>query len=289
MSDWLAILKAYVDTLETIVGTEGGIALADKLTAARAALLDEITAGRMSELDAANIPADIDTLLARVTAAVALASVCTEARLAELDAANIPTDLATITAYVDELETRLSAVRAGYLDELGPTNVPADIDTLLARVTAAVALASVCTEARLAELDAANIPADTDPKVMGRSQIFEKSITSAANAGDITVATITTQPCLIESVVIHADTAQTADMTSCGVFGGAGKVITFISANDATQANLDAADKQVAWVGAVRLAATKTIVISLVGTGATAVDLTIVVKYRACASGGYLG
>ncbi|MBA7658968.1 hypothetical protein ES703_66931 [subsurface metagenome] len=138
------------------------------------------------------------------------------------------------------------------------------------------------------ETDVANIDADVDPKVMGRSQIFEKSITSAANVGDVTVATITTQPCQIESIVIHADAAQTGDMTSCGVFGGAGKVITFIAAADAVQANLDAEDKQVAWTGAVRLAATKTIVISLVGTGATAVDLTIIIKYRACVSGGYL-
>jgi hypothetical protein len=77
-------------------------------------------------------------------------------------------------------------------------------------------------------------------------------------------------------------------MTSCGIFGGAGKVITFISAADAIQANLNAADKQIGWSGVVRLAATKTIVISLVGTGATAVNLTIVVKYRASVSGGYL-
>jgi len=329
-----AILGNPAQTFLAMIGYEGATALANKLTATRAALLDEITAGRMSELDAgnipadidtlltrlsavragyldnlsagavalasvctaarlgeldaANIPADIDTLLSRVTAAVALASVCTEARLAELDAANIPTDLATITAYVDELETRLTAVRAGYLDELGPTNVPADIDTLLSRVTAAVALASVCTEARLAELDAANIPADTHPRVMGRTQIFERSVTSAANAGDVIVATVFTQPCLIESIVIYADAAQTADMTSCGIFGGAGKVITFISAADAVQANLNAADKQVAWTGAVRLAATKEIVISLVGTGATAVDLTVTFTYRACVSGGYL-
>ncbi len=54
MPDWLAILKAYVDSLETIVGTEGGVALADKLTAARA--------GYLNELSAANIPTDIDGL-----------------------------------------------------------------------------------------------------------------------------------------------------------------------------------------------------------------------------------
>ena len=122
----------------------------------------------------------------------------------------------------------------------------------------------------------------------GVAQTFELSVTSAANVGDVTIATITDQPCLIESVVIHADTVQPAHMTSCGVFGGASKVITFIAAADASQADLDAIDKQVYWEGRVRLAATKTIVISLAGTGTDAVDLTITVKYRACVNGGYL-
>jgi hypothetical protein len=174
------------------------------------------------------------------------------------------------------LANKLTAARALLLDRLALLAAGGAGELTAGRVT------------NLDELGAANIPADTDPKVMGRTQIFEKSITSAANAGDVTVATITDQPCQIESVIIHADAAQTADMTSCGIFGGAGKVITFISAADAVQANLNAADKQVGWIGVVRLAATKTIVISLVGTGATAVDLTIVIKYRACASGGYL-
>ena len=40
-----------------------------QVTAARAALLDQITALRMAELDAANLPADVDTLLARLSAA----------------------------------------------------------------------------------------------------------------------------------------------------------------------------------------------------------------------------
>ncbi len=126
------------------------------------------------------------------------------------------------------------------------------------------------------------------PTVMGRSQILEVPITAAANGGITTVATVTTQPCLIESVVIHADAAQTGDMTTCAVEGGVGQVVEFIGVGDATQANLDAADKQVAWTGAVRLAATKIIYIDLQGTGATAVDLTITIKYRAAVDGGYL-
>jgi hypothetical protein len=123
---------------------------------------------------------------------------------------------------------------------------------------------------------------------MGNPQVKEISITSDANAGDVTVATVTTQPCIIDSLIIHANAAQTANITTCAVTGGASKVITFISTNDATQANLNAADKQVGWMGAVRLAATKTIVISLLGTPGVNVNLTISITYHAAVSGGYL-
>ena len=44
----------------------------------------------------ATVDTNVDTLLTRITAAVALASVCTETRLAELDAANLPTDIANV-------------------------------------------------------------------------------------------------------------------------------------------------------------------------------------------------
>ena len=121
------------------------------------------------------------------------------------------------------------------------------------------------------------------------ARTIEVPITAAANAGVTTVATVTDQPCQIESVVIHADAAQTGDMTTCAVEGGVNQVVEFIGVADATQANLDAADKQVGWTGAVRLAAGKLITIDLQGTGATAVDLTITIKYRATTSlGGYL-
>ena len=68
-TNWVKALMDYVDSLEAAIGAiEGATALHNKLTAARAALLDQITALRLAELDAANIPADIDTLLARLTA-----------------------------------------------------------------------------------------------------------------------------------------------------------------------------------------------------------------------------
>jgi hypothetical protein len=126
------------------------------------------------------------------------------------------------------------------------------------------------------------------PTVKGRAQIFQKAITSAANAGDVTIATITTQACLIESIVVKAVTAAQVDLTSAGVFGGASKVITFLSAVDAAKANIDAIDEQIAWLGSVEFAAAGTIVMSLAGTGVTAVNLLVTIKYRACVSGGYL-
>jgi len=124
-------------------------------------------------------------------------------------------------------------------------------------------------------------------RLKGETQTKEVSVTSAANAGSVTLATVTTQPCFIKSVTLHADTASQTDLTSAAITG-AGGVITFISAADAAVANIDAADEQVAWVGRVRLAATKTIVIDLQGTGATAVDLTVTIEYEACVDGGYL-
>ncbi len=122
----------------------------------------------------------------------------------------------------------------------------------------------------------------------GVTQIKEFSITAAADSGLNTIATITDRSCLIKSIVLHSDGATTGDLTSAAIEGGAGSVQEFISAAVAIQANLDAADKQVAWTGAVRLAATKTITIDLQGTMATPVDFTVTIEYEACVDGGYL-
>jgi hypothetical protein len=122
----------------------------------------------------------------------------------------------------------------------------------------------------------------------GKTATFTKNITSAANAGDVTVATIKNGTCLIKSVILRSNGATTANLTSAGIFGGASKVITFLSATDAVKANIDAADKQVSWYGAVTLKTDKTIVISLVGTGSATVDLDVDIEYEAITSGAYL-
>ena len=122
----------------------------------------------------------------------------------------------------------------------------------------------------------------------GNQQTFTKQITSAANAGAVTVATITTQACKIKSLVVRSNGATTADLTSIAVTGGASNVVTFIDSTTGLRANIAAADQQVSWLGRATFAATKTIIITLTGTGATAVDLQVDVEYESIVDGGYL-
>ncbi len=61
LGNYTAARAAYLDNIN-----QAGLL---QVTAARAALLDQITALRLAELDAANLPADVDTLIARITAA----------------------------------------------------------------------------------------------------------------------------------------------------------------------------------------------------------------------------
>ncbi len=126
------------------------------------------------------------------------------------------------------------------------------------------------------------------PVGAGVQQTKAFSITAALNAGVTAVATVGTQPVVIDSIVLHADTAAHADMTTCAIVGGVGQVITFISTEDAIEAKLDAIDKQVWWIGAVRMAVGKIIYIDLQGVGATAADLTVTITYHAEVSGGLL-
>lgn len=64
------ILGNPVQSFLAMIGFEGATSLAAKLTLARAALLDQITALRLAELDAANIPADMDTIKALAIAGI---------------------------------------------------------------------------------------------------------------------------------------------------------------------------------------------------------------------------
>lgn len=126
-------------------------------------------------------------------------------------------------------------------------------------------------------------------RAIGKTQVKTISVTAAADAvADTTLGTVTTHGCIIQGIVIHADAAQTVDLTSCPVHGGAAKVLTFIAAADAIQANLNAENKQIGWDGEVYLPTGSTIVMVHNGGGATALDLTVTIRYAASVNGGYL-
>ena len=133
------------------------------------------------------------------------------------------------------------------------------------------------------------VKGDSTTTDVGKTQVKTISVTAAANAvADTILGTVTTQGCIIQGIVIHADAAQTADLTSCPVHGGAAKVLTFIAAVDASQANLNAENKQLGWDGEVYLPIGSTIVMVHNGGGATALDLTVTIRYVASVNGGYL-
>ncbi len=281
------VLKILIDAIEAKLDSPtSGLAALDTEIDAIEAKLDNGTYGL------AALNTDIDTLLVRLSAA--RAGYLDNINNAQL--LNIP-NLSTLTAarigYLDNINQagllQLTAARAGYLDQINATALVQGAGSIASNAELDSLVRAIADIVRAGGTgDLAAILGYTDPEVEGRTQILEVSVTSAANAGNVTVATVTSQPCLIKSLVLHADTAQTANMTSCAIYGGAANVITFISAVEATQANLNAIDKQLSWTGAVRLAATKTIVIALVGTGAAAVDLTVTIEYEACSNGGYL-
>lgn len=123
---------------------------------------------------------------------------------------------------------------------------------------------------------------------VGSKRVLEKSVTSAANAGSVILATSKIAAIVIESIVVYSRSTITTDLTTCAVYGGTSNVITFIDTNLAIRANLNALNKQVAWTGAVRLNVGETVTMDLIGVGATAVDMVVTITYRVAGSGGYL-
>jgi len=124
----------------------------------------------------------------------------------------------------------------------------------------------------------------------GKTQIIRVPVASAANIGDVLLATVTSQEILIKKVNVRSNGATTANLTNIGIYAGAGKVVTLIDNVTGARANIAAADQQVgnSPLGGVVLAVAKTIVITLTGTGAAAVDLTVTIEYESCVAGGYL-
>lgn len=144
------------------------------------------------------------------------------------------------------------------------------------------------TEYIITEVNKIETPSAAANRQVGKTQVFEANITAAANAGVTTVGTITAQTCMITRIVLKANGVTTADLTSAAIEGGASQAVEFISAATAVTASINAEDEQVTFSGVAALDATKTITIDLQGTGATAVDLDVIIEYHACVDGGYI-
>lgn len=159
-------------------------------------------------------------------------------------------------------------------------------DPSLAQVLADTTALLIDTAAIIARQE--TVDSTAQKRQAGKTQYLTVPITLAADAGAMTLATVTTQPVKVKSIVLHSDGATTVDLTSAAITGGAAGVIPFLSAVDAAKANIDAQDEQVWWRGDVYLPTAATIVCTLVGTGATQVDLNAVIEYESTVDGGYL-
>ncbi len=111
-------------------------------------------------------------------------------------------------------------------------------------------------------------------------QVTYIDITSAANSIPDTTILTADGNVILESVIVQADSAQTTDMTSIGVYGGINKVLTLIDNKDGKHVNFDATNKQVAWTGVLYLPHDGKLVMDHVGTGGAALDLTVSIIYR---------
>lgn len=138
------------------------------------------------------------------------------------------------------------------------------------------------------EVDKIETPSNAVKRQAGRLQIAKRNITEAANAGGTLCFTVTANDVMLEAVVLMSNGTTTADLTSAAILTGDSGVVELIDSTAAAKANIDALSEQASWTGACYLVADDNIAVDLQGTGATAVDLELVVKYRAVTDGAYL-
>lgn len=119
-----AARAALLDELDPATGGKMAAevdVLLTRLSAVRAGYLDNLSAGavaqasvatepRLAELDAANLPADIDTLKTRIPGTVQPQTGDSFARLGAPVGASISADIADVEGKVDDLETRIPGV-----------------------------------------------------------------------------------------------------------------------------------------------------------------------------------
>lgn len=188
-----------------------------------------VTEARLAELDAANIPSDVDAIKAKIDALPAdladasdieadIGDFSGQTNLTSLlaslgipDVAGKPLYTCLITDRLDDATNGLAAIKAEVEGIAGEAMRGTD-DALLAasyvteRGTDNAALASVCTEARLAELASANLPADVDTIKTQTDKIREPK--SDTTSSPYTLTNDTNEQTIIEespSVYTHYD------------------------------------------------------------------------------------
>ncbi len=163
------------------------------------------------------------------------------------------------------------------------------VDTVVDGIVTDVATVDTVVDTNQDLLDGTTATPTAYRREYGRPQVKVVAVTANANAAsDTTLGTANTQGVTIDSIIARAVAAQTANLTSCPIYGGVAKAITFIGPATATQADLDATDKQVRYMGAVDIATGKTLVMEHNGTGATPLNLSVTINYHANVDGGYL-
>ncbi|KKL13872.1 hypothetical protein LCGC14_2521420, partial [marine sediment metagenome] len=248
-----AILGNPAQTFLAMIGYEGATSLADKLTAARAALIDEITALRMAELDAANIPADIDTLLTRLSAVRA--------------------------GYLDELDFDLQATLAtiaGYLDaEIAA--ILAAVDTEVAAILADTGTDGVVVNSRTAAYG----------RLAGVEQMAPTTIDLNQAAATYDLFTGTAQVVILESLNIKMPTgAAGGALTSISIQTDDATAGVIINPTDGAVANLTS-EADLGWTGTLYITAGTKIRLTIAGGAhGSAYVCNVTAKCRAVVAGG---
>ena len=199
----IAAIPAMVGTDGAALAADWTGALATALTAytaAKAAFIDVAISSRAPAATALSNAMWTDAKAGYLTAAVALASVCTAGRLGELDAGNIPGDIDTLLV---RLPAILSAARIGYLDNInqaGLLQVTAARAALLDQITAArlaeldpanlpTDVANVKTETALIKTETDQLPNvqhETEWSSTPTIQALANAAATALTAGSIT-------------------------------------------------------------------------------------------------------
>jgi len=286
-TDSLEAIRDNIDTLDAALQVDLDALIVAAITNAAGAdvATDVVAVKAVVDTIAGYLDTEIAAIVTAVITNAAGADVATDVVALKAVADAIQVDLGDYSAQTN-LQSLLAAL--GIPDTAAKPLYTCLVTDRLDHATFGLSAIQVQVDDIQDKIDGTDATAIAYRREYGVTQVTEFSVTANANAGVTTVTTITTQPCLIKSIVLHSDGVTTADLTSAAIKGGAAQVVEFISAATAAKANIDAANEQVSWTGAVRLPATTTIAIDLQGTGATAVDFTVTIEYMACVDDGYL-